>query len=302
MAKFLTSNQLNSELEHLLEQAEERIVLVSPYIKLHERYQSVLKTKLDKQKLKLVVVFGKNEDDISRSMREEDFNFFKEFPNVEIRYEKRLHAKYYANEKDAILTSMNLYSFSQDNNIEAGVKTSSSILANLASSIVPDIVGEDTLDNQASRYFQRVVSQSELLFQKTPQFDNGTFGIGLGKKYLSSKTEVDQLSDFFENSRGYKYGGNSWKNSKSKKAAGKSKSKFNSHKPTGFCIRTGKEIPFDPEKPMSAQAFKSWSRYGDPDYKEKYCHFSGEPSNGKTSANKPILKEYWKEAKAVFDF
>jgi hypothetical protein len=37
--------------------------------------------------------------------------FFKEFPNIEIRYEK--DAKN-ANEASAILTSMNLYEFSQD--------------------------------------------------------------------------------------------------------------------------------------------------------------------------------------------
>lgn len=69
----------------------------------------------------------------------------------------------------------------------------------------------------------------------------------------------------------------------------------------GFCIRTGVEIPFDVEKPLSYEAFKSWSKYGDPDYAEKYCHFSGEPSHGDTSVAKPILKKNWKKAKEVFD-
>ncbi len=70
----------------------------------------------------------------------------------------------------------------------------------------------------------------------------------------------------------------------------------------GYCIRTGNEIPFDVEKPMSYDAFKSWSKYSDPDYAEKFCHFSGEPSNGETSVNKPILKRNWKKAKEIFDF
>ena len=39
----------------------------------------------------------------------------------------------------------------------------------------------------------------------------------------------------------------------------------------------------------------------DIDYLEKYCHFSGEPSNGETSFNKPILKKNWKKAKAKFN-
>lgn len=58
----------------------------------------------------------------------------------------------------------------------------------------------------------------------------------------------------------------------------------------GFCIRSGIQIPFDIEKPFSYDAFKKWNEYGDPDYPEKYCHFSGEPSNGDTSASHPIKR------------
>lgn len=70
---------------------------------------------------------------------------------------------------------------------------------------------------------------------------------------------------------------------------------------TGYCIRTGIEIPFDVEKPMSYDAYKSWSKYSDPDYAEKFCHFSGEPSDGDTSVNRPILKKNWKKAKEIHD-
>jgi hypothetical protein len=52
-------------------------------------------------------------------------------------------------------------------------------------------------------------------------------------------------------------------------------------KNTGFCLRTGAEIPFNLEKPMSYEAFKSWSKSNDPEYPEKFCHFSGESSNEK---------------------
>lgn len=68
----------------------------------------------------------------------------------------------------------------------------------------------------------------------------------------------------------------------------------------GYCIRTGVSIPFDIEKPMSYEAYKSWNQFGNSDYPEKFCHFSGKKSNGKTSVNKPILKKNWKKAKDVF--
>ena len=69
----------------------------------------------------------------------------------------------------------------------------------------------------------------------------------------------------------------------------------------GYCIRTGVSIPFNVEKPLCLDAYKAWSKYGDPDYTEKYCHFSGEPSYGETSVSKPILKKNWKKAKDAFN-
>lgn len=67
----------------------------------------------------------------------------------------------------------------------------------------------------------------------------------------------------------------------------------------GYCIRTGKKIPFDPSHPFSIEAFKNWSKYANEDYEENYCHFSGEESNGETSFAKPILKKNWNKAKAL---
>ena len=201
MAKFLTGNELNTELEKLFENAGEQIILISPYIKLHDRYISTLKTKLNNPEIDITVVFGKNEDDLSRSMKKEDFNFFKDFPNIEIRYEKRLHAKYYANESTAILTSMNLYNFSHDNNIEAGVMTKATILGNLANNFLSNVVGEDSFDGTAFRYFSRVIEQSDLLFKKIPEYESTMFG--LSKKYKTSIIEVDKLTDFFADRQKY---------------------------------------------------------------------------------------------------
>ncbi|MFN9495311.1 MAG: phospholipase D family protein [Bacteroidota bacterium] len=195
MAKFLTGNELNSELEKIFERADEQIILISPYIKLHERFISTLRTKKDNHKIEITIVFGKNEEDLSKSMKQEDFNFFKEFPNIQIRYERRLHAKYYANESSAILTSMNLYDYSQDTNIEAGVMTKATLLGNLASNFMTNVTGEDSFDNQAWTYFKRVIEQSDLLFNKTPQFESAM--LGLTKKYKESKVETDKLTEFF---------------------------------------------------------------------------------------------------------
>lgn len=68
----------------------------------------------------------------------------------------------------------------------------------------------------------------------------------------------------------------------------------------GYCIRTGEKINFNPERPLSYQAFLVWIQYGDSSYQENYCHYSCEPSYGETSVSKPILRKNWKKAKQVF--
>lgn len=269
MAKFITGNGLNHELENIFENAQTQLLLISPYIKLHDRYISSLKAKMNDPELQIIIVFGKNEEDLTRSMKEEDFNFFKQFPNIEIRYEKRLHAKYYANENNAILTSMNLYSYSQDNNIEFGVMTKNS---------------RNSLDAESWNYFNRVVDQAQLLYKREPVFESVM--LGLSKKYIESVIEVDDLSAFFN-----------------EKDFTPSYKKRNSFKTSfGYCIRTKEKIEFNIQKPMSDQAFKSWAAFKNEDYPEKYCHFSGEVSNGETTYAKPILNKNWRKAKEQFNF
>ncbi|MCD8408530.1 phospholipase D family protein [Tenacibaculum dicentrarchi] len=284
MAKFLKGNELNSQLEKIFEDAESQIVLISPYIKLHDRYKSSLLTKIANPNIEIVILFGKNEDDLSKSMKQDDFDFFKQFPNIEIRYEKRLHAKYYANETKAILTSMNLYGFSQNNNIEAGVL--------MESSIKGSFTGENELDNSSWDYFRVVLEQSELLFEQKPVFEKKN--LLSSRKYVKSEIEVDKLSDFFKNV--------SYKKVYKKKEQNVTKTEIlTKAENSGFCIRTGKKIPFNIEKPMNYEAFKMWNKYKDADYSEKYCHFSGELSDGKTSVNKPVLNKNWKKSKDKFN-
>ena len=297
MAKFLTGNELNAEVEKIFEQAEEQIVLISPYIKLHDRFASTLRTKKDNAKIEIIIVFGKNEDDLSRSMKHEDFNFFKEFPNIEIRYEKRLHAKYFSNEYSAILTSMNLYNYSQDNNIEAGVLTKVSLLGNLAKDLLTNVTGEDSFDRKAESYFSRVIEQSELLFKKVPEYESTM--LGLSKKYKSSKIAIDKLTDFFDNKS--KYDRHSRKDAQESKGVYQPKQDYFEtvvlSENFGYCIRTGKPIPFNQDMPYSEEAFQSWLRFSNEEYPEKYCHFSGEHSNGETTKARPILRKNWKKAK-----
>ena len=274
MAKFLKGNLLNAEIEEIFDKCDRQLIIISPFIKLHTRFINSLKAKKDLDKLYIRILFGKNENDISRSFNKQDFEFLKEFPNIEIRYNEHLHAKYYSNDTKAVLSSMNLYEYSQNNNIEFGILTNASTIGSVAGSLI----GE-SLDSDALNYFEQVIKDSKLLFERKPLY---TVKLGgLKRKYETSETLTDKLSDILYSKPK--------ENNLTKKIIVKTQA-------TGYCIRTGEEIKFNPEKPLSNKAYKQWSKYGDEEYPEKFCHFSGEKSNGETSLIKPILRKNWKKS------
>lgn len=270
MAEFLKESQVVTALEELIEKAENYLWLISPYIKLHDRVKDRLKDKMNKHGLEIIIVFGKNEHDASKSLSIEDLNFLKSLPNITIGYEKRLHAKYYASESFSIITSMNLHEFSSNNNIEVAIKLKS------RNWLQAQIASED-LDYEAYEYFEKVVDNSISIFKKEPVYKSAL--LGLTSTYIESKVIIDDSESFFNKKELFQ--GKVYKNSK--------KVVISEEAMNGFCIRTGKQIPFNPAKPMCKEAYESWSRYKNPDYPEKYCHKTGKPSGGKTTMNNPIL-------------
>lgn len=179
---------------------------------------------------------------------------------------------------------MNLYSYSQDKNIEAGVLTKAGSFATKLWD------GEAGLDESAWNYFDRVIEHSVLLFHQKPIYESTM--LGLTKKFKESVIEVDRLSEFFSDRKKFE----AFNRKEEKKTEQQLEIKIT---PIGYCIRTGKQIPFNLKHPMSEEAYQSWSKYKNKDYQEKYCHFTGEESNGETSYGKPILIKNWKKAKEM---
>jgi len=93
--------------------------------------------------------------------------------------------------------------------------------------------------------------------------------------------------------------GNNSQNAKVEAKKEKAASTVSNDRQKGYCIRTGSPIAFNIEQPMTDEAWKTWSKYKDKDYEEKFCHFSGE--HGKKSVSKPILNKNWKKAKETFN-
>lgn len=244
MAKFLNTTGVSYHLEELIKGTKDRLILISPYLQFTDRIKEHL-SNLNIQKRDIRIVYRENK------LQLEENNWLESQIGIRTSLCKNLHAKCYINENEAIITSMNLYEFSQQNNNEMGIYITKA---------------QDTdLYNATLEEVQRLLTISE--------------EIRVSVKKVTADTPPKTEKKIIEV---------------------KSSNSNSSNKQNGFCIRTGISIPFNIEKPMSYDAYKAWNKYGDPDYPEKYCHFSGEPSDGKTSVSKPILSKNWKKAKELF--
>jgi hypothetical protein len=183
--RFATRDTINESLKNILRNSKKQILIVTPYIKLHEEIKNELKNLEKKDKVHVKILFGKNSEEKFKSLSLSDLAFLKNIRNIDIRFEETLHAKFYCNEKTGIVTSMNLHSYSQNNNIETGVIFKSS----------------DKVYKQAIQYFENVFFNSEWYYSRTPIYKKVFFG--LFKKYVSSEeiinfkepTKITSISD-----------------------------------------------------------------------------------------------------------
>lgn len=114
MARFLNTSGTNYHLEELIKGARDRLILISPFLKLNDRIKELLADK-DRLKIDVRIVYGKSE------LAPAEIEWLKGLRFVRTSFCKNLHAKCYLNESMCIVTSLNLYEFSQVNNNEMGI-------------------------------------------------------------------------------------------------------------------------------------------------------------------------------------
>lgn len=115
MAKFLKTNDISARLEDIIRETEagQKLVLVSPYLQISPRLIEDLKD-ANRRRVKITLIYGKKR----LPQEEEELNALQ---NLSLYFKETLHAKCYYNEKQLIITSMNLLDFSEKTNYEMGV-------------------------------------------------------------------------------------------------------------------------------------------------------------------------------------
>lgn len=114
MAKFLTTKGTSHHLEDIIIGASKELFLVSPYLQISKTFLERLKD-ASQRGVNIKIVYGKN------NLKEDQLNNLQTLKNMQLYFSENLHAKCYFNESEMVITSMNMYEFSEQNNREMGI-------------------------------------------------------------------------------------------------------------------------------------------------------------------------------------
>ena len=154
MARFLNTEEISSELSRIIDSGDGRLLLISPYLRLNRRLREALELQ-DRKKRDIRIVYGKSD------LHPEESEWLAS-TRIRTSFREHLHAKCYMNESRALITSMNLYEFSQQNNDEMGI-----LLDN----------GDDAeLYGAVKREAERILELSEELEHRVTRVEDGQVG------------------------------------------------------------------------------------------------------------------------------
>lgn len=222
MSEFLTTRGVSDRLEQIIRNADEHLILISPYLQIDEDLKELIQEKDRSGRINIYVIYGKIEPNASER------RWLGSLSKVHISFRKNLHAKCYLNENHVLLTSMNLYEFSEKNNDEMG--------------LIVSRAEEPALYSKISKEVVRLRENSE-----ARKFGAGTNASSRESRKRTEKTNLG-----------------------------------------GFCIRGGEDIALDPKKPYCKACFRSWDRFKDDSYVEKYCHRCRKQR--KSTMSKPVCR------------
>jgi phosphatidylserine/phosphatidylglycerophosphate/cardiolipin synthase-like enzyme len=165
MARFLNTSGTTYFLEELIKSAKDRLILISPFLKLNDRIRELLEDK-NRLKIDVRIVYGKNE------LQPEEVNWLKDLTFIRTSFCRNLHAKCYLNEEMCIITSLNLYDFSQVNNNEMGVLMNRSSDADLYREAYEEAQRIIRISDEVRMSLEKVTKEPETAVQEAEPEDS----------------------------------------------------------------------------------------------------------------------------------
>ena len=185
MAKFLNTTGVSYHLEELIKTTKDRLILISPYLQFHKRVKDHLEN-LNIQKRDIRIIYRENK------LQVEESNWLESQIGIRTSLCNSLHAKCYLNENEAIVTSMNLYSFSQQNNDEMGIHVTKENDADLYNDIYDEVQRLLTISEEIRVSVKKVDKEIEKKSEKTVEKVQENMDLS-NSKLLTTK-ELSQLT------------------------------------------------------------------------------------------------------------
>jgi hypothetical protein len=131
--KLIKPSEISARILTLLDESDERVIIVSPYMKISKWYKFVNKVNELKTRRILTEIYVRDDPDNTATYHDLD--------QLALQYKKipHLHSKLYLNERYGIVTSMNLLLSSEINSLEIGYATE-------------DLVVQETTDSSLRPY------------------------------------------------------------------------------------------------------------------------------------------------------
>lgn len=252
MAEFLTTQGTSYYLENIIINANKWLILVSPYLNITGNFMARLQD-ADKRKVEIILIYGKDE------LKPQEKQKLSELQHLLLYYHKNLHAKCYLNEDLMIITSMNMYEFSEKTNREMGV-----------------LVRKD-LDNQI---YNDALKEVKSILDSAEE---------TGKETKSKPEKPATISRQSKSQSGLVTAGKAVLDLVGALAVG-----FTNSSIKGHCIRCGREINLDPERPYCSECYGKWATWKNPSYTEHYCHCCGKAD--KSSMLYPLCRSCYQKS------
>lgn len=185
MAKFLNTTGVSYHLEELIKTTKDRLILISPYLQFHKRVKDHLEN-LNIQKRDIRIIYRENK------LQVEESNWLESQIGIRTSLCSSLHAKCYLNENEAIVTSMNLYSFSQQNNDEMGIHVTKENDADLYNDIYDEVQRLLTISEEIRVSVKKIDKEIEKKSENT--VEEVQKNIDLSKSNLLTTKELSELT------------------------------------------------------------------------------------------------------------
>jgi|GEM_PF-1002527 len=258
---LLVDHQIGSAVIDGIRAARREVVIVSPYVQLWTNLDREL-SNAKQRGLKLRLFYRTDsEKKLDKTRLTQLFN---ELIPVDL-----LHAKIYGFDDEYIVSSMNLYNFSQESSREIALRVT---------------------DTGQCEEIRRYVAEQLTPQRATPpsaadligQMDPAKMMLKL-LELVGGHAESPSQQPIVAPQRGSIPASPSKKPSSAKRAE-------------GFCIRCGDGLALNPEKPLCGGCYKEWAKFKNPQYEERQCHLCGKPN--RTSVLKPLCYGCYKKVMA----